>query len=301
MLNIKKPVRPTVLNIVGNDSAGMAGLAMDTRTQNVLGVHSASVITSNTAQNNDQVYAINAVDNDVLKSQLNAAFTLPIDVIKTGLIASPNQVSAIASGVEKYNLPLVCDPVLAASSGEFFSNEEFVETLKNDLIPLATIVTPNISEAEKLTGISIRSSQDIIDAAQAILNFGAKAVIVKGGHLAGNWSQDYFLNTDRSFWLSSKRIDSVNTRGTGCAFASSIASALALGYSIYDAVTIAKMAINQGIRLGYATETFRGPVNIQAFPDKQIDLPCLTATSNFNFNGIKLYLYSSKRTNKEFP
>lgn len=281
--NKRKPIRPTVLTIAGNDCAGMAGLAADIRTQSILGIHTAPVVTANTAQNNIEVTAINPVSRDVLQSQLDAARSLPLEVVKTGLIASAEQVSVIAEFLHSRDLPLICDPVLSASSGDRFSERSLAERMMDTLFPKALLITPNLPEAEALTGMSIYTPNDALDAAYKLLTTGAKAVLIKGGHQNGLWCQDLFVDNQRHFWLSSRRLDTVNTRGTGCTLSSSIASAIALGYSLYDAVVIGKMAINQALRLGYGIETDHGPAAIQAFPDKQIDLPCLTENAEFPF------------------
>lgn len=270
--------RPTVLNFSGNDSAGFAGLAMDVRTQQGMGVHSASVITANTAQNNQEVTAINSVECDVLFSQIEAVLELPINAIKVGLLTSTDQLLAIKSFVEKKNLPLVLDTVLGSSSGANFIDEWFVSDLKDYLLCVASLVTPNIHEAEKLTDISIQSHDDIKTAADALLSEGVNAVLIKGGHFdSGDLVQDFFTDGKRSFWLSNKKIDTENTRGTGCCLSSAIASSLALGYSLYDAVVIGKMAVSQGLRDSYALNgDNNGPVNVNHFPDQQIDLPYLS-------------------------
>lgn len=277
----RKPLRPTVLTIAGNDSAGMAGLAADIRTQSILGIHTAPVVTANTAQNNIEVTAINPVSRDVMQSQLNAAKSLPVEVVKTGLLASAEQVSVIAEFLHSRELPLVCDPVLSASSGDRFSERSLAERMQDTLFPKALLITPNLPEAEALTGMNIDTADDALNAAYKLLTTGVKAVLIKGGHQQGQWCQDLFVDKERHFWLSNRRLDTVNTRGTGCTLASAIASAIALGYSLYDAVVIGKMAINQALRLGYGIETDHGPAAIQAFPDKQIDLTCLTSSADF--------------------
>ncbi len=280
----KSPVRPVVLNIAGHDSSGMAGLTADIRVQSALGVHSAATISANTAQTNIAVNAINPVDEATFCSQLDAGLSLPIDVIKTGLMVSTEQIHALHERLQRRSIPLVCDPVLSSSSGTSFQGEDYLTALRDKLLPLVRVVTPNIEEASKICGLKIRTTDDVEAAAKMILAMGANSVIIKGGHSVQPWAQDYYLDETRSFWLSSRRIDSINTRGTGCVFASALASALALNYSEYDAAVIAKMSINQGLRLGYGTETEQGPVSVDSFPCHQIDLPCLTREASFNFS-----------------
>lgn len=287
--------RPLVLNFSASDSAGLAGMAMDIRSQSALGVHGLSVVTANTAQNNESVISLNAVADRVFDEQLLAVGELPFKAIKIGLLGSEYQcekISALLAHISKKKIPVVLDPVLGSSSGASFSKEALVKTLLSSLLPVATLLTPNIIEAEALTGLSIRSHDDIVKAAQQLLAMGPKAVLIKGGHFQSSNAdrvEDYFSDGDRSFWLSSPKVESPNSRGTGCALSSAIASALALGYSLYDAVVIGKMAISQGLRQSYALENasselgesnkkYKGPVNITHFPDEQIDLPFLTQT-----------------------
>ena len=286
-------IRQIVLNFSGNDTAGFAGMAMDVKVQNAFEVHSAAVITANTAQNNEKVISINCVADAVFQDQMDAVATLPIMAVKIGLVGSITQVEKIKIFVQEKKVPLVLDPVVASSSGAKFIDDNFLLFLKEQLLPHTTLLTPNIMEAEVLTNIEIKTTEDIVIAAAALLMLGVTAVLIKGGHFAVNkadnkqedFVQDYFSDGKMSFWLSSQKISTQNSRGTGCALASAIASSLALGYSLYDAVVIAKMAISQGLRQAYAVAEGKGvkgvahsygPVNITHFPCDQIDLPLLT-------------------------
>jgi hydroxymethylpyrimidine kinase/phosphomethylpyrimidine kinase/thiamine-phosphate diphosphorylase len=286
-------IRQIVLNFSGNDTAGFAGMAMDVKVQNAFEVHSAAVITANTAQNNEKVISINCVADAVFQDQMDAVDTLPIMAVKVGLVGSITQAEKIKSFVQEKKVPLVLDPVVASSSGAKFIDENFLLFLKEQLLPHTTVLTPNIMEAEVLTNIEIKTTEDIVTAAAALLMLGVTAVLIKGGHFAVNKAdnkqedvvQDYFSDGKMSFWLSSQKISTQNSRGTGCALASAIACSLALGYSLYDAVVIAKMAISQGLRQAYAVAEVNGvkgvahsygPVNITHFPCDQIDLPLLT-------------------------
>jgi hydroxymethylpyrimidine kinase/phosphomethylpyrimidine kinase/thiamine-phosphate diphosphorylase len=163
------------------------------------------------------------------------------------------------------------------------------------LLPVCTLLTPNIDEAKRLTGLAIDSVDDVVVAAKKILSFGTKAVLIKGGHLSSETTdlvQDYFSDGERSFWLSSEKKNTHNMRGTGCALSSAISSAIALGYSLYDAVVIGKMAISQALRESYSlsgsdisnSACENGPVNITRFPDQQIDLPYLSASALNNID-----------------
>lgn len=293
-------IRQMVLNFSGNDTAGLAGVAMDIKVQNAFEVHSVSVITANTAQNNEKVISINSVADSVFKDQLDALDALPIKAVKVGLIGSVLQAEKIRDFIQEKKTPLILDPVLSSSSGSMFLDESFLRFIKNQLLPHATLLTPNIFEAEALTNIKIKTTKDIINAAAILLALGVNAVLIKGGHFFDakkeDVVQDYFSDGEMSFWLSNEKIKTQNSRGTGCALSSAIASSIALGYSLYDAVVIAKMAISQGLRQAYAIEDTNvversvveqsvivdsdaksyGPVNITHFPSEQCDLPMLT-------------------------
>lgn len=286
--------RPTVLNFSGNDTAGLAGVAVDIKVQDAFDVHSASIITANTAQNNHEVISVNTVCESVFSDQLKAVSSMPIKVVKVGLIGSIEQSEKIAQFVKETKLPLVLDPVIASSSGKEFLDERRLSHLKQALFPATLLLTPNTIEAELLTNIKITRQDDIVKAADLLLAMGVSAVLIKGGHFysdecesAGDIVQDYFSNGEMSFWLTNKKIDTHNSRGTGCALSSAIAASLALGYSLYDSVVIAKMAISQGLRQSYSVnssgdntgESF-GPVNVTHFPSEQIDLPVLTHNSD---------------------
>ncbi|MBI2784084.1 MAG: thiamine phosphate synthase [Gammaproteobacteria bacterium] len=275
-------VRPVVLTIAGSDSAGMAGIAMDLRVLTALGVHGAVAITANTAQDGGGVAAVNAVSGDALDTQLAAASRLRPRVIKTGLLVDVAQIARVAAFRAQTGLPLVCDPVLRSSGGAPLTGDDCATALREHLLPHCTLLTPNLPEAEALTGIAMRSAEDVMAAARALRRLGAGAVLIKGGHGDGAQSRDYFLDTDRGFWLHSPRQTVANRRGTGCALASAMAAALALGHSCADAAVIGKMAINQGLRQGYACGEVEGPVLIDHFPDAQTDLPALTPDAGYD-------------------
>ena len=282
-------IRQMVLNFSGNDSAGLAGLAMDIKVQHAFEVHSATVITANTAQNNEKVISINCVADAVFQDQLDAVNVLPVTVVKVGLIGSITQAKKIKEFIQDKKLSLIFDPVIASTSGAKFIDENFLLFLKEQLLPQTTLLTPNIMEAEVLVNTEINTAEDVVKAAAALLALGVDAVLIKGGHLVDTGQkdivQDYFSDGTMSFWLSNQKIATQYSRGTGCALASAIASSIALGYSLYDAVVIAKMAISQGLRQAFAVDDVTavnnlsqsyGTVNITHFPREQIDLPLLT-------------------------
>ena len=268
-------VRPTVVVIAGSEATGVAGIAVDLRVIATLGAHGAPVITANTAQQSEGG-ARNPVAPAVLDSQLSAAAQVAPAVVKTGLLADAAQVERVANFCAQTGALLVCDPVLQSSSGMTLAADEVPAALRATLLPRAALVTPNLAEAEALTGIAIHTATDVERAARALRELGAGAVFIKGGHGDGDYSSDYLHSGDQSFWLHSPRLPTVHARGTGCALAAAAASALALGYGIADAVVIAKAAINQGLRQGYACGGREGPVRVDRFPDAAEDLPALT-------------------------
>ena len=282
-------LRPNILTFAGSDSSSLAGIQTDIKTQSALGAHCLSAVTAITAQNNNHVLAINPVEMHVLNEQIQSVSPYTISAVKSGLLASGDQITCVANTVKALSVPFVCDPVLAASSGQQFVDDN-LELIKNELIPVAELVTPNIPEAEKLTGLTIESTDDIEHAARLIFALGAKAVYIKGGHAItqSEYVHDYFYSASHAFWLTSKKLRTENTRGTGCAYASSVTAAIARGYPTVDAVVIAKMAINQGLRNSYSLsglcEKEKGPVNITHFPHAQEDLPYLTKNAQFNFD-----------------
>ena len=284
--------RPNILTIAGNDSSGLAGIQRDTQTIVALGGHAKTVISACTAQNSNGVQSINPVSDEIFAEQLKAQFhpdskdKHPVNAIKIGLVASENQINLIKELCPSLGAPIVVDPVLAASSGEAFTNDSLLEHYRSTLLPVCTLITPNLDEASllinsKSASTKVSSFDEIEAAAKALVALGAEAVLIKGGHQTHEGEptskvHDFFYSEKVSFWLSSERVDTQNSRGTGCALASSIATALGLGYTLEDAVTIGKMAINEGLNTSYAIEGQAGPVNVTRFPDTQDYLPCVS-------------------------
>jgi len=251
---------------------------MDNCAQAALGAHCLNVVTAVTAQNNAAVLAINPVAENEFRQQLEAVAAFECSALKSGLIGSATQVALIAEQAALSGKPYVCDPVLAATSGGMFSDAELLGMYGDTLIPVCTLITPNLDEAARLTGIDIDKPEGMLAASEALCSMGAGAVYIKGGHAAScDSARDLFFSAGQQFWLSSPWQDTPNTRGTGCAFASSVAAALALGYALPDAVVIGKMAINQGLRNAFTLEGGqKGAIRITHFPAEQADLPYLT-------------------------
>ncbi|MEM4553262.1 MAG: bifunctional hydroxymethylpyrimidine kinase/phosphomethylpyrimidine kinase [Ignisphaera sp.] len=255
------------LTIAGSDSGGGAGIQADLKTFAALGVHGMSVITSVTAQNTYEVRAVHDIPLDIIKAQFEAVVEdIGVDAAKTGMLSRYEVVELVSSLIKSYSIPVVVDPVMVAKSGAPLLKENAVEALIKYLIPIATVVTPNRFEAEKLTSIAIKSIDDAKRAARKIVeDLGARAAIVKGGHIEGEESIDilYVDGVYREF--RAKRIETRNTHGTGCSFSAAIAAELAKGKNIVEAVKTAKEFITIAIEHGLPIGKGHGPVNPMAW------------------------------------
>ena len=250
------------MTIAGSDSGGGAGIQADLKTFAALGVYGTSTITAVTAQNTVGVTAIHEIPIDVIASQIDAVLNdIGADAIKTGMLASTNIIECVAEGIQRHNVPwLVVDPVMVAKSGDVLLREEAMDALRTRLIPLASVVTPNIPEAEALTGLEIATDKQVRDAAQAFIAMGAKSVVVKGGHREGA-ATDLFYDGARFQEFTASRIETANTHGTGCTFASAIAAGLARGMSLPESVALAKDFVTEGIRRSFSIGQGHGPLN----------------------------------------
>jgi len=223
-----KPL-PVAITIAGSDSGGGAGIEADLKTFMALGVHGAVAITSITAQNTYQVTMIHDLPPEMVAEQIRVVHRdMGIDAGKTGMLSNKDIIKIVAETVEELGFPLVVDPVMVAKSGARLLREDAVETLIKHLIPKATIVTPNIPEAEILAGIKIESLDDMVEAARIIVEkHGAEAAIVKGGHLGGDESVDVLYYRGKHYYFRAERIQTKNTHGTGCSFSAALAALLA--------------------------------------------------------------------------
>lgn len=260
-----RSTKPAVVSIAGSDSAGMAGIQADNRCYTAMGVHGANVISTVTAQNNVQVIASAPVDQTLFSQQLEAVIALNPQAIKIGLLGSEEQVEVLAEWLPRLDLPVIFDPVLNASSGHSLVSDELFTAIKKQLIPLCTVITPNLSECARLTGTE---TDDLKAATQQLLKLGAEWIVIKGGHREGIQATDYVASQTHSFSLSSEKVQSTNARGTGCGFSSFIASTLALGYETRDALVIAKMAMQDSIIASETVNDQLGPVSPTGFPTK---------------------------------
>ena len=242
-MNTKK--RKTTLTIAGSDSSGGAGIQADIKTMQANGVYAMSAITALTAQNTTGVSGIFEVTPEFLGQQLDAVFTdIYPDAVKIGMVASAELVKMIAFKLKEYKAErIVVDPVMVSTSGSRLISEEAIQILKTELFPLASVLTPNIPEAEVLFGASIHSAEDMERAAQAISEEYHCAVLLKGGHQL-NDANDLLYAEEKSRWFYGRRIDNPNTHGTGCTLSSALASNLAKGYGLEEAVERAKEYIS---------------------------------------------------------
>ncbi len=231
----------TALTIAGSDSCGGAGIQADIKTMTMNGVYAMSAITALTAQNTTGVTGIMEVTPDFLASQLDAVFTdIYPDAVKTGMVASSELIKVIAEKLKQYNAKnIVVDPVMVATSGAKLISDDAIDTLKPELLPLACVITPNIPEAEVLSEMKISNEEDMVIAAKMIFERFGCSVLCKGGHQI-NDANDLLYRNGGYIWFKGKRIDNPNTHGTGCTLSSAIASNLAKGEDLDNAVKNAK-------------------------------------------------------------
>ena len=241
---------PIALTIAGSDSSGGAGIQADLKTFAALGVYGASVITALTAQNTQGVTGIHDVPADFVTKQIDAVFgDLAVNAVKIGMLSRVEAIEAVAAGLDRHNAAnIVLDPVMVATSGDRLLAKNAVETLTRRLFPRATVVTPNLPEAAALLGVGPARNEDEMEAqARALMKLGAQAVLIKGGHGAGEESVDLLVETSGHTRLAVRRIRTTNTHGTGCTLSSAVAAGLARGLSLKGAVAAAKDYVTAAI------------------------------------------------------
>ena len=255
-----KPVR--VLTIAGSDSGGGAGIQADLKTITVLGGFGMSVVTALTAQNTLGVHGIHEVPPEFVAAQFDAVATdIGVDAAKTGMLTSAEIIRVVAGKIRQYGIEkLVVDPVMVAKGGMALIHEEAKRTLIAELIPLAFVLTPNISEAEVLSGIRIATISDMREAARIIRDLGAGYVVVKGGHLRGD-PVDLLYDGREFREFVSPRIATADTHGTGCTYSAAIATGLAFGRDVAGAVAEAKRYITEAVRHAWRLGGGHGPTN----------------------------------------
>jgi hydroxymethylpyrimidine/phosphomethylpyrimidine kinase len=239
-----------VLIIAGSDSGGGAGIQGDIKTVTCLGGYAATAITALTAQNTTGVYGVYEVPDTFIEQQIDLVLEdIGADAIKTGMLHKASVIHTIADKLAAYTklLPFVLDPVMFAKGGAPLLQPEAIDTLRERLIPQATVITPNIPEAEALAGMKIGGTEDMHQAAQQILKLGCKAVLIKGGHLQGDSVTDMLVHEHASEIFTQPRIETHHTHGTGCTLASAIATGLAQGLPLLDAVKRARHYVLKAI------------------------------------------------------
>lgn len=256
------------LTIAGSDSGGGAGIQADLKTFQELGVYGMSAITAVTAQNTLGVQGVYPLPVEAVEKQMQSiGEDLGVDALKTGMLFSSEIIEVVAENIRKYKWNnVVVDPVMIAKGGASLLQNEAVKALKEHLLPVATVVTPNIPEAEVLTGITIKTIEDKQEAAKRLMNLGVKNVVIKGGHDEGcNQVVDLFFDGEEFVYFTNERIATKNTHGTGCTFSAAFAAELAKGTPILKAMEIAKSFIHAAIEDDLGIGTGHGPTNHWAY------------------------------------
>lgn len=270
LLDPSAPIRryPVVLSIAGSDSSGGAGIQADLKTFSALGVYGATAITAITAQNTKGVNSQLAISPEMVYNQIVAVVEdIAPSAIKIGMLANKEVATVVADALSRYNIPTILDPVMVSSSGHRLLSPDAQEVVKERLLPLSTLVTPNIPEMEALTAMSLTTAEEKLSAAQYLLSLGAQAVLLKGGHEEGDTKCDTLYELDGSnitqLHLSTPTVATKNIHGTGCTLSSAIAAFMARGLALREAVQEAKNYITEAILSGadIAIGNGFGPVN----------------------------------------
>ncbi|GAA1006146.1 hydroxymethylpyrimidine/phosphomethylpyrimidine kinase [Acrocarpospora pleiomorpha] len=250
-----------MLTVAGSDSGGGAGIQADLKTMLALGTHGMSVIAAVTAQNSVGVQGYWELPPEAVRAQLDSVLgDIGAQAVKTGMLASPVLVETVAEVLAGLDAPVVVDPVGVSKHGDSLLAPEAVETVKSRLLPTATVVTPNLWEVEQLTGVKVEGEDDLRRAADAVLALGPRWALIKGGHLPGE-AVDLLTDGTTEHRYHAERLDNRHTHGTGCTLASAIASYLALGETIPDAVRQAKAYVTGAIANGFPLGAGIGPVD----------------------------------------
>lgn len=252
----------TVLTIAGSDCSGGAGIQADIKTIAAHDLYAMSAITALTAQNTTGVYGIMEVTPEFLENQLTCIFEdIFPDAVKIGMVSSPELIHVISAGLKRYRARhIVVDPVMVSTSGSSLLKDEAEEALVKELLPLAEVITPNIPEAGRLSGMEIRTPEDMQEAARRISEHCPAAVLIKGGHDT-NTANDLLYHEGRGSWFYGERIHNPNTHGTGCTLSSAIASNLALGATLEESVARAKEYISGALRQQLDLGAGSGPLD----------------------------------------
>ncbi len=253
-----------VLIVAGSDSGGGAGIQADIKTVTALGGYAATAVTALTAQNTEGVFGVVPVDPDFIRQQMTLVLDdIGADAVKTGMLHDAAVIDAVSDVLDDLDdrIPVVVDPVMVAQSGASLLESEAVQTLVRRLALRAALLTPNVHEAERLTGLTIRSVTDMKHAAGMMLTIGCKAVLLKGGHLGGDTVVDVLAHEEEVVQFENPRIETPHLHGTGCTLASAIATGLAQGLSLHKAYSRARAYLQEAIRTAPGLGHGSGPVN----------------------------------------
>jgi hydroxymethylpyrimidine/phosphomethylpyrimidine kinase len=257
-------VTPIALTIAGSDPSGGAGIQADLKTFHQFGVYGEAVITLITVQNTRRVCRVEVIEPDLVTEQIEAVLEdIPPQAAKTGALGSADMVTAVALAAERFAFPLVVDPVMISKHGLPLLDDNAVSAVRIMLLPRAALLTPNIPEAEALAGGTIRTLEDIRCAARALHSMGARAVLIKGGHLQGD-AIDLLFDGEAFHEFPGARIATRHTHGTGCTYSAAITASLASGSPLPDAIVRAKRFIQEAIRTNPGLGSGSGPVNHHA-------------------------------------
>ena len=275
-MNSKKTY-PVVLSIAGSDSSGGAGIQADLKTFSALGVYGATAITAITAQNTQGVHSQFALDPKIVYEQIVAVIDdIHPQAIKIGMLSNTDIVVAVADALSKYSIPIILDPVIVSSSGHRLLSIDAIDAMKERLFHMATLLTPNLPEMYALTNLPLNSDKEKREAAHFLMNYGINAILLKGGHEAGEIKRDilYIKSNDEMniSYLSSPTIKTKNIHGTGCTLSSAITAFIARGLCLEDAIAKAKEYITNAIRYGADIEIGKGygPINHNFNPLKMM-------------------------------
>ncbi|MBX7469525.1 MULTISPECIES: bifunctional hydroxymethylpyrimidine kinase/phosphomethylpyrimidine kinase [unclassified Streptomyces] len=258
---LRTPRIPRVLTVAGSDSGGGAGIQADLKTMLALGVHGMSVLTAVTAQNSLGVQGAWDLPVEAVRAQYRAVVDdIGVQAVKTGMLSSAVLVEAVAELLAGTGAPVVVDPVGVSKHGDPLLAAEALDSVRSKLLPTATVATPNLDEVAQLTGVQVEDEDGMRRAADAILEFGPRWALIKGGHFPGD-ALDLLSDGTEEHWLRSPRLDNRHTHGTGCTLASAMASGLAKGLAVPEAVRAAKEYVTGAIAAGFALGAGIGPVD----------------------------------------
>ncbi|MGW5355656.1 bifunctional hydroxymethylpyrimidine kinase/phosphomethylpyrimidine kinase [Streptomyces sp. NPDC004031] len=262
MTGVTAPTPVRVLSVAGSDSGGGAGVQADLKTATALGAHGTTVVTAVTAQNSHGVHGTWELPPDAVRAQFRAVVDdIGVQAVKTGMLGSARTAGTVADLLRDVRVPVVVDPVGVSSHGQALLHEDATAVVRDRLLPLATVVTPNLDEVARLTGVTVTDEDGMRAAARAVLALGPRWVLVKGGHLPAADAPDLLSDGRTEHWFRAPRHPSAHTHGTGCTLATALATHLAHGRPVPEAAALAKAFVTAAITAGYPLGTGTGPVD----------------------------------------